>query len=210
MLPFTIEQFFDLFEAYNLATYPAHWILLALTLTAVCLTFYRNETVAGRAIAAILGILWLWTGGVYHLQFFTEINLAAYLFGLMFVAQALIFAVEGAFAGRMRFRISLNSSGVAGTLMIIYALVVYPLVGYAFGHIYPRAPTFGTPCPTTMFTFGMLFFLDRRPPIYLYAIPVLWALIGTTAAYLFGIYEDLGLLIGAIALTLALIRKTSE
>ncbi|WP_414541485.1 DUF6064 family protein [Nostoc sp. CCY0012] len=37
---------------------------------------------------------------------------------------------------------------------------MYPLIGYALGRIFPTSPTFGVPCPTTIFTV-----CDRSPPI---------------------------------------------
>jgi hypothetical protein len=44
-------------------------------------------------------------------------------------------------------------------------MVVYPLLGIRFGHSYPRAPLFGVaPCPTTIFTFGLLLWATRSVP----------------------------------------------
>jgi hypothetical protein len=67
------------------------------------------------------------------------------------------------------------------------------------GRAFPQIPTFGLPCPTTIFTIGMLAFLSSPFPRYVFAIPIAWALVGTQAALLFGIYEDLGLLAAGLA-----------
>jgi hypothetical protein len=61
-------------------------------------------------------------------------------------------------------------------------------------------PTFGLPCPTTIATFGLLSWASPRPPWFVWAIPVAWAFIGTSASFILGIPEDLGL---AVAATLA-------
>jgi Family of unknown function (DUF6064) len=37
--------------------------------------------------------------------------------------------------------------------------------------------------------------------------PFLWSLLGSTAAYLFGVYEDLGLLAGLIVSTLLYMKR---
>jgi hypothetical protein len=88
----------------------------------------------------------------------------------------------------------LEPGTILGALMVLYALIGYPLLGTAAGHGWPRAPMFGiTPCPTAIFTFGMLLWTDRRVPRYLPPIPVLWAVVGFFAALQLTIYEDFGL-----------------
>ena len=82
-----------------------------------------------------------------------------------------------------------------GLALIVYAMVAYPLLGMAFGHGYPQAPMFGlVPCPTTIFTFGMLL-LAARPKRLLLWLPLVWSAIGFFAAVKFGICEDVGLLV---------------
>jgi hypothetical protein len=67
------------------------------------------------------------------------------------------------------------------------------MLSSALGRGYPAAPTFGTPCPTTIFTLGVLACLRPPCPPRVFIAPVLWAVIGSQAALLFGVYEDLGL-----------------
>jgi hypothetical protein len=54
------------------------------------------------------------------------------------------------------------------------------------------------PCPTTIFTFGLLLWTERAVPKYLLVIPLLWTVIGSSAAWLLGFWEDLGLLVAGI------------
>jgi hypothetical protein len=88
---------------------------------------------------------------------------------------------------------------IAGHMLIAYALVGYPLVSAMLGREFPEMPTFGLPCPTTIFTLGMLAFLSAPFPRYVFVIPIAWALIGSQAAFLLGVYEDLGLLVAGLA-----------
>jgi hypothetical protein len=89
---------------------------------------------------------------------------------------------------------------MVGGVLILYAMVAYPIIGTLLGHGYPRSPSFGVaPCPTTIFTIGMLAFLSAPFPRYVFAIPIAWALIGSQAALQFGVYEDLGLLVAGLA-----------
>ena len=60
---------------------------------------------------------------------------------------------------------------------------------------YPRAPSFGVPCPTTILTAGLLLLLPRREARLVAVIPVIWAAIGGSAAFLLAIRADLALLL---------------
>ena len=90
----------------------------------------------------------------------------------------------------------------------MYALIVYPALGYWLEHRYPAAPTFGLPCPTTIFTFGILLWTNRRVPFYVLAIPLAWSVMGFWAAISLGITQDLGLLAaGLIGSSLIILRR---
>lgn len=77
--------------------------------------------------------------------------------------------------------------------------------GVVRGRLAFGRPTFGAPCPTVIYTFGMLL-LAENVPLWLLVVPVLWALLGSTAVVAFGVYQDLGLIVSAL-LALALIVR---
>jgi Family of unknown function (DUF6064) len=168
----------------------------------------RNPS-RNKIISGLLGLLWLWTGIVYHLIFFTTISPPAYLFGTLCILQGLLFLYEGVARNRLSFRASRKFDGILGAIFIAYALVIYPLIGYALGRIFPSTPTFGTPCPTTIFTFGLLLWADRKISLSLLIIPVLWSIVGTSAALSFGVKEDFGLLVAATMGAAAIIQHNS-
>jgi hypothetical protein len=197
-LPFTVDQFLGVFARYNEAVWPAQVVLVALALVCVGLALRRLPG-SDRAIAAILAFLWLWTGAVYHLLYFTTVNTAAYLFGAISIAQAAILVAFGVARPALSFRFRPTPSGLAGIALVVYALVVYPVLGYLLGHVYPHAPTFGLPCPTTIFTFGILLWADRRVPLTVLLLPLLWAGIGSSAAVVLGMTEDFGLAVAGVA-----------
>jgi hypothetical protein len=157
---------------------------------------------SGRIIGLILGFFWIWMGLAYHLQFFAPINRAAYGFAALFTLQGIAFLIAGAARERLSFRFRADLNGVAGMVLIGYALLFYPLLGLLLGHAPPSAPTFGLPCPTTIFTFGILLWTDRKFPRVIIAIPLLWSLIGFSAARTLGILEDIGLLVEGLAGTI--------
>ena len=197
MVPFTIAEFLNVFERYNNAVWPGHVLIYLAGIIAIGLTFRRGR-VTGKLISLILAALWLWMGVVYHLIFFSTINKAALLFGAVFIVQALIFICAGALNSRLSFGFRFDGRGILGAALITYALIGYPIIGMAFGHVYPAAPTFGVPCPTTIFTFGLLLSAGVNAGFYVLLIPMLWSLMGLWAAISLGMYEDLGLAVSGL------------
>ena len=206
MMPFSIEQFLQVFVDYNQAVFPFQAVLLVMALVTTVLAA-KPFPASSRIVSVFLAFLWLWMGVVYHLLFFSEINPAAFLFGAAFVLQASLFFYEGVVHNRLGFRAQRDIYGLVGLLIILYALIVYPILGYARAAAYPSIPTFGLPCPTSIFTFGILLWTSKRVSPLLLIIPFLWSLIGAQAWAAFGIWEDFGLLAtGIITVALLLYR----
>lgn len=202
-LPFTVEEFMSVFETYNVSVWPAQLVLYALALVAL-LCFYRNVSSASQVVFGILSFFWAWTGLVYHIGFFSSINPLAYIFGALFVVQSLIFLYFGVIRDMLTLTPRLDLRTIVGLLLVFYALIVYPAIGFATGRIYPKSPTFGTPCPTTIFTFGILLFSVKRMPFFFLLIPLLWSLVGFSAAISLGVVEDLGLIAFGLVSTVLL------
>src|SRR5689334_6714460 len=151
ILPFTPEQFFAVFRAYNEAMWPAQVFLLALALVAIGLIAVP-QVWSGIAVSAILAFLWAWLGLAYHLAFFASINPLAYVFAAGSVAGALVFLWQGVVRRRLEFRFTHTARTFAGISLVLFALIAYPAWSVWAGHRYPAMPTFGLPCPTTLFT----------------------------------------------------------
>lgn len=204
-LPFTREQFLEVFRSYNDAIGIAPALLLVLAVTIVALA-HSKRAWRHRAITGLLAVLWLWSGVVYHWGFFEPINPAARLFGALFVAQAVLLIVRGVIRGQWEFDPRHATAARLGWLLIVYALVIYPLLGVSFGHGYPNGPTFGAPCPTTIFFLGTTLWIigSTLLPVI---IPVMWSVIGTSAALSLGIHEDYALALSAVLVLVTLVRR---
>lgn len=211
MLPFAPEQFMAVFASYNTAIWPTQIVVHLLGITALALTF-RGSPTADRAITAILAAMWAFTGIGYHLTFFAAINKAAYGFGALFLIEAAALAYAGVWHNRLNFGFRADPASWAGAFFVVYAALLYPLIGIATGHPYPQLPMFGvTPCPVTIFTFGMLLLTIGAPSGYLLAIPLLWSLIGGSAAMLLQVPQDWLLLAsGVITALLLLVRGSAS
>jgi hypothetical protein len=203
-MPFTIEQFLGVFAAYNAAIWPAQVTAYALGLVAI-FALCLDQVPARRLVLSILAIMWAWNGIGYHFLFFSEINPAAIGFAALFVLQALLFAASAFITNDVRFHVGADFRSTLGITFIAYALLIYPAIGVWAGHGLMAGPMFGvTPCPTTIFTIGMLLLARGRRVTWLSIIPILWASLGLAAAVQLGIEEDMGLAVAGLALLLAL------
>jgi hypothetical protein len=95
-------------------------------------------------------------GIVYQRVYFASINKAANLFGVLFILQSILFAIPGVFQNKLSFRFHAALYGISGIILLLFALVIYPVVGYFPGQVYPSSPTVGLPCPATIFHFRSL------------------------------------------------------
>lgn len=195
-LPFSTTEFHDVFRRYNEAVWPAQWGLAALGVATVLAAAYGGR--ARRSAWLALAVLWAWMGIVYHLGFFARINPAAILFGTLFVVQAALFARAGLRHDSPAFAVRRDARGLLGAVLAVYALVAYPLLGMLAGHWYPMMATFGLPCPTTILTLGMLVWAAPHASRGLFAIPLAWAAIGSSATASLGMREDYGLLVAGL------------
>lgn len=205
-LPFTIEEFLNIFKTYNQSVFPLQIVFNLIAIYSIFLLF-KTKSYSGKFISGALTFFWLWIGIVYHLLFFTVINKAAYFFAALFVIQGILFFIFGFYKKHFSFSYKKDFYGIIGLIFFTYALIIYPVLGHILGHQYPYSPTFGLPCPTTIFTFGVLLFSEKRIPFYLILIPLIWSIIGFGAALNLSIYEDFGLLIAGIIGAVLIVSK---
>ena len=214
MLPFSVEDFFALFADYNESVWPVQWVLMGVAIAVVLAVVTGSESrFRDRIVCAALGVFWVWMAVFYHLVWFTTINTMAYLFAAAFLVQSAAF-LWWSFEGLpLDLSYRLDSRTVAGASMLTYALIGYPVLNEVLGHDYPTNPSFGVPCPTTIFTLGLLVLARARRAGLLRIVPLLWSVIGGSAAFLLGVWQDLGLIVsGAIVCVLSVseLRKQSR
>ena len=204
-LPFTREQFFDLFVAYNEALWPAVvalWIASALIVARRLSARLQHD----RWVSALLVGHWAWSALAYHVAFFTSINPAAWLFAVLFLGQAVLLFRVGVVQRRLSFAPWGNAWAPFAWGLIAYSLA-YPFINAIDHRSLLRIPTFGLPCPTTIFTTGVLMLATPRC-WSLAVVPVIWAAIGGSATFLLGVYADVALPIAGVALAIFSVRRT--
>jgi hypothetical protein len=140
-------------------------------------------------------------------MFFSAINPAATVFGAAFVAQGLLLLGLGGVGHSFRVGPRGGFANVAGWALVVYSLLLYPILGRLQGHGYPAGPSFGAPCPMTIFFLGIMLWSTPRVPVTLVVIPLLWTVVASTAALELGILEDLGLAVAALAVVVTVAHQ---
>lgn len=196
-LPFTTEQFVDVFVRYNLGVSPAQWLLYSLAGFVLVLLITRTRRSNALAVA-ILSLFWFWSGSVYHVLFFAPVNPVGFLFGALFIAEGALLLWSSLRSSDLVPGADFDWLSAVGGFLIWSALFIYPALNVALNHEYPAMPTLGAPCPTTLFTIGVLLWMKPRVPIRVFIIPVSWSVIALAAAVRLGMYEDYLLLAGIV------------
>lgn len=195
-MPFTTEQFLNAFEQYNRAVFPGQIIVLIIGFGA--LIFLHSEMAdRSKLIGGFLGGLWIWTGLIYHIIFFSEINKGAFAFGCFFALEG-IFLLLSTFRNKLVFSFKSGWKDTIGYFFILFGLVIYPILSFFMQGSFITTISLGLPCPSTIFTFGFFILAGKKFPKYLLIIPSVWAIIGLSAAINFGVYPDFMILISAI------------
>jgi hypothetical protein len=208
-LPFSLTDFLNVFKDYNQSVFPLQIVFYLIAFLCIYLLLTGNKN-ATRIISIALAFFWLWMGIVYHILSFSEINSAAFIFGGFFILQGIMFAGCGLIRKKLSFEYTKTIYNYIGMIFLLYALIIYPVLGHNLGHAYPYSPTFGLPCPTTIFTFGILLFANKKLPPHLLIIPLLWSIIGFTAALTLTLYEDIGLLAAGVSASILLIISNKK
>jgi len=198
MLPFTAEILFSSFAQYNRALWPLPLFAVVLALVAIALVF-RPVRHGDRVIAALLALAWLWTGYGYHYLHFATINFAAPLYAVFFVLEGLLLAWTGVVRGKVAFGFRTALFGRIGLIVAFAALVLWPLAD-GLTHGWQSARLVGlAPGPTAVFTLVLLLLTERRTPVHLAIVPLLWTLVAGATAWILAIPQDLAQPVAGIA-----------
>jgi hypothetical protein len=206
-LPFTQDAFVAVFGRYNTAVWPLIALFYLLGGASVALLF-RPGRAAALFISLVLAAMWLVNGVGYHWTFFRAINPAAAIFGAVFVLQAALLVFVSLRNADLRFTARRDARSAVGLFLILFAAVLYPAWGWVAGHVWPEMPAFGVaPCPTTIFTIGILLTGSWHVVRWLLILPGLWAGVGGSAAILLGVPQDFALLAALMLLILFAVAR---
>lgn len=204
----TGEQLLEAVATYNQAIWPMQIIGYVLALITVVLAF-KKTVWASRINFAVLTFFWLWVALMYWLPSAGPAFPIGYVFLVLYLIEGVLFLVQ-AVKGKLTFGTYNKIHTIGGLTMILYTMIGYPLLGIFLGHPYPEASLIGlTPCPLTLFTFGLLLLTRSAVPIILLIIPFFWGLSGVLWISI-GMWEDIGMVLGSIIALVLILRRNKK
>jgi len=202
-----VQQFFAMFAQANTAVWPMQLVWYAVALAAIGLAIGPVGKNSSRLIAAFLAAYYVWLGIVFFGIFYNTIT-PALVDGAMFVFGGVLFLIAGVVRQDLKFQARWDLLGVVGGAFMLYALA-YPVIDALTGRYFPAAPVFGlAPCPSAIFTAGLLLWTRPRMPIYVLFVPLVWLLAQTPAESLaMGVVADVARVpVGVLATALLIWR----
>jgi hypothetical protein len=205
-LLFSPRTYYRLFELYNTDLWPAHVLALTAGL-AILASMIRDGGRWRSAASVLLAACWVWIAWAFLLGRYATINWAAAWFAGVFLAQAVLLVLAGA-GGAVG---SVPRPRRAGAItLLVFALVVYPLIGIAVGRPWTQAEVFAmTPDPTALGTLGFALLAPTAGRRWLLlAIPLIWCAVSGATLWTMGASEAPVLpAAGLVALIVAASRR---
>lgn len=172
---FSQTAYYRQFELYNQAIWPLHVIAIIFALV-ILYALWKKPLWAGRLVALLLVVSWVWVGWAFLYQRFYQIHVVADRYAFGFVLQAGLITWYGVIRNRFtvfvrnQFRIKMGSG------LLVFAFIFYPFIAFITGRSWMQFEMFAlAPDPTVLATLAILLFYEV--PITLYAIPLIWMLL---------------------------------
>jgi hypothetical protein len=204
------DEFYRNFASYNTTWLPLLGILWILLLLSTVLVLVRPNRQTNTVVKIILAVSFLWTGLVFFPFYMTNGALPGTTTSL---GIGILFAID---ALRNRIAIKLPKKGWVRYLtiiLVVWALGLYTLTGYAIEHPYPQGPLPVAPCPMTILSIALIstsmdtLRKDRWPFTLLFILLIFWGFFsGLGVPFLYGFYTDLTLFLAGMYGLFMLVR----
>lgn len=198
------EAFWDQVGAYNSATMP---VQIMMTILAMILAYYVLSRPGAKTVLmkVFLSFAFAFNGIVFFL-IYAENPISTFVGAPLFVILAVLFAFD-IFTGKTEFRLPETKWIRCATMCWILLVFLYPLIGLAFGHFYPKTCTPMMPCPLTVFAIAMVTAAIPKVDKKICVLLLPWALLSLPKCFgVYGCYED-SILFGAGVYGLALLVR---
>lgn len=186
LLLFSPDVYFQSIAYYNQNIWPVPilGLLMGLAFFWLLMTIDRKSSMLAGFIL-LLG--WAWCGGVYHLQFYQQINWMAFYYGWGFVAQSILMFLWLARNLKQTNHPILNPTCQLriGQILTGISIFILPLIGLIDGPNIKAGLLFGlSPVPTILATFGLALII--KLPLWLLILPFGFTIIGILTAHTIG------------------------
>jgi hypothetical protein len=182
------ETFWEQMGTFNEVTFPVQILLIVLAIVLTFLMIFRPGNLTDILIKAFLSLAFAWNGIVFFLIFAWSI--ISLVFSILFIIVAILFLID-IFIKKTRFQFPSKGWRQYVTVLLILLVFLYPLIGVALGHYYPKNCMPMAPCPLTVFAIALMTaavpHVDRKVYIFL----LIWALLGLPKCLgMYDCYED--------------------
>ena len=172
----TTETFWNQMEAYNNATLPVQIIMVAIAVILTCFVFAKPNTKTNILMKVFLSFAFAWNGIVFFL-IYANGPISTFLGAPLFIIVAILFVVD-IFMKKIEFRFPDLKWQKYITLSWVLLVFLYPLIGQALGHSYPKTCMPMAPCPLTVFAIALVTAAIPKVDKKVYILLLPWALIG--------------------------------
>jgi len=179
---FSESAYYRQFELYNQAIWPLHFVAILFSCV-IIYALWKRPAWAGRLVAIILIVSWLWVAWAFLYVRFYQIHIVANWYALGFILQAGLIAWFGVIQNRFNVFTASPWRIKIGSGLLLLSLFLYPLIPVIIGRNWQQFEMFAlVPDPTVLATLAILLFY--RPHKVLYLIPVIWILISGVTIFI--------------------------
>lgn len=172
---FSGKVYYRQFELYNHAIWPLHLIAVVFSFV-IIFAVWKKPGWAGRVIAVLLMLSWVWVAWAFLYAYFYQIHVVANWYALGFVLQAGLIAWYGMIKNRFTFAEVSQTSINIGRILLFISIILYPFIAFITGRSWLQFEMFSlAPDPTVLATIAILVLCNASRVLYI--IPVMWLII---------------------------------
>jgi hypothetical protein len=199
------SDFVALFEQCNQAIWPIQLVGQLAMLVAIAMMF-TSWRYARSAIFGTLAPFCIFIEIVFQYTYLRPLYQPGKTFAGLWMAEGMLLAFSASRPPRC-FKRSTGWCAALGWLAIGYSLMGYPALGFLLRSSVLRIAWPGAfPCPTALFTLGVLVMEQGPLPKWMLVIPAFWA-IGGLVPFSWGIREDLGLVVFGMLIVVTIVSR---
>jgi hypothetical protein len=173
-MPTTLE-FWNQMAAFNEATLPVQIAMSTLAVVLPYFVFAKPSIRVDTFVKLFLSFAFAWNGIVFFLIFAWSV--ASAFFGVLFVVIAALFVLD-IFRKKTEFRVPATGWRRYVMLFLTILVFVYPVIGMAFGHYYPKTCMPMAPCPLTVYAIALIAAAIPHVDKKVYVFMLIWAILG--------------------------------
>ena len=174
VIPTTLE-FWNQMAAFNEATLPVQIAMSALSVALLYFVFAKPSARVDTLMKLYLSFAFTWNGVVFFLIF--AWGVASVFFGVIFLVLAVLFILD-IFRKKTKYRVPVRGWRRCATVFFITMVFLYPVIGMAFGHYYPKTCMPMAPCALTVYATALIAAAIPHVDKKVYVFLIIWAILG--------------------------------